>query len=412
MNRNICEDKDVFFIIKDNESLIGKQTYAEAAIFVHLHYIQLLPIVICYLKQVPDYVKVYISSSNEKLLGDLKDLLEQQSPEMKCLFMLKENRGRDISSFLVTFREIMKKYKYIGFVHDKWKKAEDSLLETEKFMSLLWDSFFGNVQGKKGQYIGQVLNLFYTNPKLGLLIPPAPIGKYLSANFCNTWSCNFENTKRLCEQLKVKSNIDKEKSPMTLGTVFWARTDAIRKLLDVNWQYTDFPPEPLADDGTISHAVERVLSFIAEDAGYDSGYIMTEGTYHSRYIRMEKLLTSISNVLGIGAPERINDWPKQMAECIEFCKRYSRIGIYGAGKIGHLWKYILENEGVFIDFYCVSHANGQSEAWGIPIIEWDRLKEHIEAENIGIILAVGYRAGAELLPQLESELSDRLFCID
>lgn len=41
-----------------------------------------------------------------------------------------------------------------------------------------------------------------------------------------------------------------------------------------NWKYTDFPEEPMPDDGTISHALERILGFATVDAGYKVKTIM------------------------------------------------------------------------------------------------------------------------------------------
>ena len=57
---------------------------------------------------------------------------------------------------------------------------------------------------------------------------------------------------------------------MAVGTVYWSRVDALRKLFEYEWKYEDFDMEPLAEDGTLSHAIERILEFVARDAGYES----------------------------------------------------------------------------------------------------------------------------------------------
>ena len=52
------------------------------------------------------------------------------------------------------------------------------------------------------------------------------------------------------------------------GTMFWARTAALRPLFDLRLAYNDYPEEPLAGDGTILHAIERLVPFSAEKMGF------------------------------------------------------------------------------------------------------------------------------------------------
>jgi lipopolysaccharide biosynthesis protein len=46
-----------------------------------------------------------------------------------------------------------------------------------------------------------------------------------------------------------------------VGTMFWARTSALEPLIGLHLQWDDYPPEPLPYDGTLLHAVERLLPF-------------------------------------------------------------------------------------------------------------------------------------------------------
>jgi hypothetical protein len=52
-----------------------------------------------------------------------------------------------------------------------------------------------------------------------------------------------------------------------IGTTFWARTQALRPLLALT-DWSDYPTEPVPIDGTILHALERLLPFAARQAGY------------------------------------------------------------------------------------------------------------------------------------------------
>jgi lipopolysaccharide biosynthesis protein len=47
-----------------------------------------------------------------------------------------------------------------------------------------------------------------------------------------------------------------------VGTMFWARTKALKPLFDLNLSWSDYPDEPLPYDGSMLHAIERILPII------------------------------------------------------------------------------------------------------------------------------------------------------
>lgn len=90
------------------------------------------------------------------------------------------------------------------------------------------------------------------------------------------WGPNFDNTKALMKKLGIDVPISGEKAPIApFGSVFWFRVKALQPLFDRDWHHDDFPPEPLAPDGTISHAVERIYPFVAQGAGYYPAIVMS-----------------------------------------------------------------------------------------------------------------------------------------
>ena len=64
-----------------------------------------------------------------------------------------------------------------------------------------------------------------------------------------------------------------------IGTMFWAKQGALRSLYDLNIKWEDFPKEPIDYDGTILHAIERLLPFIAMKNGYTECLTHVEGVY-------------------------------------------------------------------------------------------------------------------------------------
>ena len=94
-----------------------------------------------------------------------------------------------------------------------------------------------------------ILALFEDNARLGMLGTSFPNhGEYFEL-YGNEWTMNFENTKKLAEELGIHVPMDGRKMPITgYGSVFWFRADALKKLYKKEWQYEDFPEEPLADN--------------------------------------------------------------------------------------------------------------------------------------------------------------------
>ena len=50
--------------------------------------------------------------------------------------------------------------------------------------------------------------------------------------------------------------------------MFWARSEALRPVIDLRLGWDDYPQEPVSADGTILHTLERLLPLAARHAGY------------------------------------------------------------------------------------------------------------------------------------------------
>ena len=56
-----------------------------------------------------------------------------------------------------------------------------------------------------------------------------------------------------------------------------ARPEALAPFLKLAWSWDDYPPEPLPNDGTMLHAIERLLPFAAQKQGYDYATVHVAG---------------------------------------------------------------------------------------------------------------------------------------
>ena len=365
----------------------------QAAVFIHLHYRDTLNKYFAYMEHIPESVPVYISSSDKWVEDEVKKFFAGQ--KRKITVIHKENRGRDITALLVAFREIMLQYEFVCFVHDKKEKNE-----RDKKDIMLWvDNLWGNLLGKEGTgYFSEVLALFEENKSLGLLVPPEPIGDAFKSN--NAWSeANVSQTRKLAEEIDIHADIEPEieRQPIALGTCFWARIDAIRKILVKNWRYEDFDDEPLPESGK-SYGVERIFGYLAEDAGY-CAYTVMNREYAAIYISFltecrRKTCPIIENRYAVSNLCGVN----YLRESAEYAAKHKIFYIYGAGKLGMgVYRY-LTDRGYSPKNFLVTQINQDYSQVPVPVID---IEHFIYEEGTGVIIAVSIQTSPVIVDILE-----------
>lgn len=266
------------YILPTKHNIAGKNGL-KCALFMHIYYEDELDYCLSYAKNFPVDGDVYITcpeQNKEKVREKLALLL----PKHNCNVLSVETRGRDVSAFLVGCRDILESTNYdaICVIHDK-KSPQVGKLFGQNYR----DATFDNMLFSK-EYVENVVSLFAENPKLGYLGFPKVIGGPYWWVFKNSWSKgNFENTKELIERCGLNVKVSESKPPFSYGNVFWCKPQILSKLLALNLDYSDFPKEPMAIDGTISHSIERIYPLLAQDAGFYSGTLYTE-EYASIYL--------------------------------------------------------------------------------------------------------------------------------
>ena len=116
-----------------------------------------------------------------------------------------------------------------------------------------------NLLGHKHPMMDIILAKMASDPSIGMVYPDDP-------NILG-WSKNHDLGMKLAARLGMRSPSATEFS-FPVGTMFWSRGSAIRRLFEMGLEWKDYPPEPIPTDGTILHALERLLPFLVEDSGY------------------------------------------------------------------------------------------------------------------------------------------------
>lgn len=222
------------------------------------------------------------------------------------------------------------------------------------------------------------------------------------------WGENYQNVVELAQQIGIKNHIEQNSDIDVLGTVFWARTISLKKLLNYDWKYEDFLEEPMPNDGVISHAVERILPYVVEDAGYSAKWVMTE-TYLSMYIhRLRYALTEsyalLDSELGVHTVFEAEHFKEQANRIIQFVKKCTKkVYIYGAGVYGASCYKILKHYDIDVEGFVVTDKNHakcymEKSVWGKEELDWGNVG--------GIIIAVDSVYRGEIISDISTKCNN------
>lgn len=254
----------------------------EAVVIAHLVYDELFEKYIKYLKNVPEEIDIVITTNSKEKAETLENIFRNDFGSRLTIREV-QNRGRDISALLVACKDILLKYEYLCFVHDKKSVTKEFSTVGYEFDRLNWE----NMLGSEG-YIKNIVALLKKHKYLGMLSPFAVNhGTYFKSS-TNYWTICNEAVTELSDMLGIKKP-DENKNLIAVGTCFWCRAKAMKILFEYPFEYETFTEEPLPADGAISHAIERILPFVAAAGGYCSGWV-----YNEEYARIE--LSALRNM--------------------------------------------------------------------------------------------------------------------
>ena len=165
------------------------------------------------------------------------------------------NRGRDIGPFLTEVGPLVQAggYDVVGHLHGKRSLAVDGAMG-DRWRSFLLDTLLGGAAG-----LPAVLSLFAEDPGLGLL--------FAEDRHCVGWDKNRPIAEALAARMQPAPVLP-EWPVFPIGTMFWARPAALAPLWALGLGPQDLPGEPVAYDGTMLHAAERMLPAVCSSTGH------------------------------------------------------------------------------------------------------------------------------------------------
>ena len=162
------------------------------------------------------------------------------------------NRGRDIGPFLTEFAEVLQGYDVVGHVHTK--KAAD----LEGDVGRVWYEFLlQNLVGGDATMADAILGRMAQDSEIGIVFPDDP-------HACG-WNRNLPFVEPFFPALGIEGPYREIAFP--IGTMFWARPAALKRMFALRLGWTDYPAEPLPYDGSLLHGLERVFGLVVMGHG-------------------------------------------------------------------------------------------------------------------------------------------------
>lgn len=225
------------------------------AVHLHLYHTDMCDDFIRYLSNIRQSFTLLISVMADVDAESVRKLFSSALPSAnKVIVKALENRGRDVAPWVVWFRdEILCS---TIFLHVHTKKS----LHNKSHGG--WFRYLNHITIGSPSTVNQILQSFVSDPKIGIIAP------------CYHWSLanqpNYGKNRSVCEEFFSRLSDDELPGicqDYPAGSFFWARTAALKPLLDIDIDITDFPEEEGQLDGTIAHAIERVIGLLPSLSG-------------------------------------------------------------------------------------------------------------------------------------------------
>lgn len=240
-------------LIPESESLAKPEPIAITA---HIFYEDFAQEFISALSNLTNISKVYITTPS----SEIKDLLENYLNKSTYAFdvRLTPNSGRNFGPLFVEFSKDLLNEKL--FVHVHSKKSSHSPELAYDWLARSTDLFL------RREGLNRAERLTQSDSRIGLVFVDAS-DLLFGINF--RWGRSLPVARKIFGTLKGFENIKwSGRLSFPAGGIFWAKTEVLRPLLEMDWDYSMFPIEKGQGDGELQHAIERMVGQLPLSRGF------------------------------------------------------------------------------------------------------------------------------------------------
>jgi len=292
--RTIHTNLDLLEIVPETSVDKVESRDVRIAVMAHMYYDDMVDEIMGYVANIPYKYDLYITTDTPEKKANIERSLTSYDLNLVEVRVMEQNRGRDMGSLFISLRDVLLsgKYDYVCRVHSK-KSPQNGY----NMAILFKQHMFDNLLYSPG-YVQNIISLFEANPTLGMVMPPVVQIAYPTLG--HAWFANREPAKALAEKLGIETAFDDSTPMAPYGTMFWFRPEAIRKLSEHRFEWSEYGPEPNHVDGSLAHVQERLLGYAVMSEGFHLRCVMNRHWAAINYTKLEYKLQRVAALLPNG----------------------------------------------------------------------------------------------------------------
>lgn len=321
--RTLNADAAMLEVLEDSVNLYDGQRPLRTLVVAHVYYPEMTSEILEHAERLPGAFDLVVTTPDETRASTIKATLagraSRGSVEVRTV---ESNNGRDQAAFLIGCRDVLLNggYDLVVKLHSK-KTPQDGFNVGRHFKT----QQFSNLLGSEG-YAANVVGLFQREPGLGLAFPPTIHIGYPSLG--HGWWANKPGFVDLAQSLGIRVPVDDVSPLAPFGSMFFARPEALRTLLEHPWTFEDFGGSEAYQDGGLAHVLERLPVYAAGERGYHSRTIANARYIASSYAALDFNFDQMSSTLPDTTMQQIELLrtlgPIEYGTLPEFLRMYTR----------------------------------------------------------------------------------------
>lgn len=224
------------------------------AVVAHVFHLDLWPALDARLRLMEQAFDLFVTAPPDRI-DTVRALIGPAYPGAR--FLECENRGRDVAPFLRAMDEFdLYARPVVLKVHTK--RSPHLGDEGGRWFDILLERMMGDAVGA-----AWVLDKFARYPEIGMVFHSCAQKLASQTMFSNApW------VDRLLQRMGAGRLAGQPEWQFSAGTMFWCRGAALRPMREAKLQLDEFEPESGQLDGTLAHAIERVLPVAVSHTGH------------------------------------------------------------------------------------------------------------------------------------------------
>lgn len=312
--RTLNADAALLDVISEHDDEYRPDAPLRTLALAHIYYPELADKLLDGFDRLPEGFDLIITTADEERAAQIREILRPRAARGSVdVRIVESNDGRDQSAMLIACREelLHGDYDLVVKVHSK-KTPQDAFNPGRLFAR----QQFENLLPSAG-YVANVVALFQREPGLGLAYPPMVHIGY--GTMGHAWWDNRPRFVKIAAELGIRVPIDQLSPLAPFGSMYFARPEALRLLLEKEWRYEDFGGSEAYKDGGLAHVLERMPSYAAGELGY-----------HTRTIAMPEYLARSHTALEYNLDQMSSTMTDTTMQQIE---RMRAAGDFGEGRL-------------------------------------------------------------------------------